>query len=682
MTNTVFFSTILVVILLGVVSVGLRRLIYKKGITFYAMAIMMVPLILYAIAGFVGGVKGHIHFLWAAPLALFCSLFAFGKVGRMIERPLNEMKNVVSSLSEGNVNVTYDEKFKKGDHELAQVMRLLSKLAASLKRIAAFADNVGKGNLHVEYTLLGENDILGNAMLNMRSNLLQAEAEKEERQREDERRNWAAQGVAKFAELLRANNDNIEELCHSIIKNLVKYIGANQGAIFILNDDDAKKTVLEMKACYAYERRKFANKTIEPGDGLVGTCYLEGESVYMTDLPKKYIRITSGLGKDTPRALLIVPLKVNGAIYGIIEIAAFKEFEPHVQEFVEKVSESIASTIGAVKVNIQTGKLLAKTKLQAEEMANQEEELRQNLEEMQSTQDEMRRRETELAEALSANENQMTKLGLIIDAYETGLWEMNVVKGDPVNPNNEFIWSDEFRQMLGYSSEADFPNVLHSWSDKLHPDDKQRTLDAFARHLLDRTGKTPYDIEYRLLKKNGEYAEFHAFGATVRDEEGFALQVIGAIKDITEEKKMDEEMRRREIELQETLEKMRAVQVEEEEKEFELQQFYNAIVESNNVGVFSADGIVIDVNQNLLDLWEVEKSVFMGKHYSLFVGEEGFATVWKDMVQGKKHADVRTITSPSGRQMVFRHNFIPVCNKQGELMRVLLLAFPEKDQRI
>jgi len=134
------------------------------------------------------------------------------------------------------------------------------------------------------------------------------------------------------------------------------------------------------------------------------------------------------------------------------------------------------------------------------------------------------------------DEYQITKLNLAVKASKVGLWDLMIVTSDPVNPNNVFLWTDEFRRMLGYTNEADFPNVLSSWSDKLHPEDKERTIEAFSGHILDKTGKTPYDIEYRLLKKNGEYGHFRASGESVRDKEGNALRVVGALKDITEEK--------------------------------------------------------------------------------------------------------------------------------------------------
>ena len=149
-----------------------------------------------------------------------------------------------------------------------------------------------------------------------------------------------------------------------------------------------------------------------------------------------------------------------------------------------------------------------------------------------------------ITHANELNALQLTKLNLVIQAAKISLWDMEVVNDDPVSPANVFNWSDEFRHMLGYSDQNDFPDLLGSWSNLLHPDDKDRTLECFSSHLLDKTGKTPYNVEYRLLKKNGEYGDFHAYGETIRDANGCAIRVAGALKDITEEKKAEIEMTR------------------------------------------------------------------------------------------------------------------------------------------
>jgi len=142
----------------------------------------------------------------------------------------------------------------------------------------------------------------------------------------------------------------------------------------------------------------------------------------------------------------------------------------------------------------------------------------------------------------AATEYDLMKYKLTSDALGIALWDMDVVSSDPVNPDNTFTWSKEFRHMLGFNNEQDFPNVTHSWSDRLHPEDKEKTLDAFAAHLNDYTGKTPYDIEYRLMLKNGEYRYFHAFGTTLRDKKGVPLRVAGALLDINEKKQMQNQL--------------------------------------------------------------------------------------------------------------------------------------------
>jgi PAS domain-containing protein len=129
-----------------------------------------------------------------------------------------------------------------------------------------------------------------------------------------------------------------------------------------------------------------------------------------------------------------------------------------------------------------------------------------------------------------------TRFELVNSASNDGLWDMSVIAGDPINPKNEFWWSDQFRKLLGYKDEKDFPNVLNSWASLLHADDKDWVLKAFGAHLTDYTGRTPYDVEYQLLTKNQGYRWYRARGCTMRDAKGMPLRVAGSLTDITEEK--------------------------------------------------------------------------------------------------------------------------------------------------
>jgi PAS domain S-box-containing protein len=142
-------------------------------------------------------------------------------------------------------------------------------------------------------------------------------------------------------------------------------------------------------------------------------------------------------------------------------------------------------------------------------------------------------------EALRASSTAVAgRFDLMIEAAGIGLWDMDVVAADPVNPNNAFRWSQEFRHLLGFRDENDFPNILGSWASRLHPDDAQRTMAALLGHLKDRSGRVPYHIEYRLQLKSGDYRWFVATGATRRDRNGVPLLVAGALRDIDKEKEL------------------------------------------------------------------------------------------------------------------------------------------------
>ncbi|WP_122588733.1 PAS domain-containing protein, partial [Pseudomonas viridiflava] len=126
----------------------------------------------------------------------------------------------------------------------------------------------------------------------------------------------------------------------------------------------------------------------------------------------------------------------------------------------------------------------------------------------------------------------ITRFELAREMLSDGLWDMEVIAGDPVNPRNPFWWSPQFRRLLGFETVEEFPDVLDSWASRLHPEDKERSLNSFGAHLNDRSGKTPFDIEYRLKMKSGEYRWFRARGQTKRDATGAPLRVVGALVDV------------------------------------------------------------------------------------------------------------------------------------------------------
>jgi hypothetical protein len=316
---------------------------------------------------------------------------------RSLVVPIEYIKGILLSMSKG---ILPNEKIEERGDEIGEMSRALNELVTGLKAISGFALEIGRGNYDNKFKPLSNKDVLGNSLLRMRDDLKTASIEEAKRKLEDEQRNWATTGIARFSEILRQNNDKLEALSFNIISNLVKYLNTNQGGIFIINNNDSSDIFIELVACYAYNRQKFLEKRISMGEGLLGRCIQEKETIYLTDIPQGYVKINSGMGDSTPRSLLIVPLEMNNEVFGAIEIASFQEIQKYQIEFVEKIAESIASTLSAVKINMQTTKLLEQSRVQTEEMAAQEEEMRQNMEELRATQEQSERKEHDLKVAL------------------------------------------------------------------------------------------------------------------------------------------------------------------------------------------------------------------------------------------------------------------------------------------
>lgn len=418
---------------------------------------------------------------------LVIGLFGAFWVARGITRPINFLKHLIQRLSQGELPEKEEDENKEqkfNDDEVGDMAIAVDELVNGLRATSGFAEQIGQGNYQADFTPLSENDVLGNALLNMRDNLKKVAED-------DKKRNWATEGAAKFGEILRQHNHSVSDLSSTILNNLLKYVGANQGGLYIVHDTDGGEPYMTLESCFAWDRKKYVDQKIYKGEGLVGQAWQERDTIFITDVPDSYITITSGLGDANPTCILIVPLLVNEEVYGAIEMASFKVFKDYEVDFLKRIAESIASTISSAKINSRTQKLLEESTEMTEQMRSQEEEMRQNMEELQATQEELSRKQKSMMERESRIKAVLdTALAAFISIDADGYLDF-------YNKNTE--------QLFGYSedqlSHAHISKLLRDVSEENTLEYLQKYLDTEERHIMLNSQGEEFEAEIRF----GEY---------------------------------------------------------------------------------------------------------------------------------------------------------------------------------
>ncbi len=395
--------------------------------------------------------------------------------------------------------------------EVQQLEQNMQKLASDIQHATEFIKQIEEGNLEARYDGITQEakDELAQALLSMRQQMkVIAEQERE--------RNWTSEGLAHFINILRNEDATSATLYHNIISNLVKYVKANQGGLFIVNTD-SEEAYLELIACYAFERKKYVQKRIELGEGLVGQAYLEKDSLYLTDIPDNYIRITSGLGTANPSCLFIVPLKINDQVMGVIELASFHNLEKYQRDFIEKLAENIAATIANAQMNSKMKQLLDTFQEQTTQLQAQEEEMRQNLEELQAAQEEIARqlKESEALKIEMRLRDEVFSLTTVMseaDAYGTIIY---------IN--------DKFCEVSGYNR-GELIGKPHNLV--RHPDMPKALFKLMWQTI--KSGKTFRGV-IKNLSKSGAHYWVDANITPILDENGKPYKYIGARYVITDD---------------------------------------------------------------------------------------------------------------------------------------------------
>ena len=609
-------------------------------------------------------VSESVALFWKAILigilgVILLSWFIYYASKRYIVKPISTIILTLERLSKGHVNSDMLSTNEDKD-EIGTIINHLNKTVEGLSQKKLFAEEIGQGNYNATLSLLSEEDILGHSLIKMGNNLRIAQEEELKRKIDDQKRQWINEGLAKFGDILRQNNDRIDTLSANIIKNLIGYLNANQGGLFIFNDDEPSNPFFDLLAAYAYNRQKFIAKQILPGEGLIGTCALEKQTIHLHNIPDNYISITSGLGEAKPRTLLIVPLKIEENVLGVVELASFNIFEDYHIDFVEKVAQSIAQTLTSVRTNIRTAELLERTQQQAEEMKAQEEEVRQNLEELATIKEELEKRNDEFYE----NQKNLEWEKTLLDALLTYLPDRIYFK----DLKSQFIKASrstlqffglEKQEDLAGKSDFDFFDEEHA---RPAYEDEQKII---------RTDTPLIGIIEKEILQNGDAGWVETTKLPLKTIHGETIGTFGITRDVTSSKLMEEEINKQ-------AEEATAIQKTLAKKSREMENLYDAISNSCFLMEYNTDGYVTNINPAYLELLGLNFDDVVGKHHSYqmeFTEEQrkNYKAFWEDLNCGVAKKETQKF-SVNDKTYLFFETYSPLKDENGNVYKILKIG--------
>ena len=293
-------------------------------------------------------------------------------------KPLTEIRDYIENLNKGTTphKINYF-----GTNEISEITQNLELLVNKRDQFNSFSKSMADGELNISLPHDDSKDELANNLNKVRDRL-------DEINKENERRKWASKGFSLHGDIIMENSNDLPTLGQKLISSIVNYLQAHQGAIFTLkkvkndrfeNDDSKDITAFELTASYAFAPER-ANKLklFHLGQGLVGQCALEKKTLHLENTPLVQSKIESGLGDSPASNLLLIPLKINEEVLGILEIGAFKKFKPFEINFLEQLGESIASSLLTLISNERTKDILKDNQLVLTLLKQKEKEVLKN----------------------------------------------------------------------------------------------------------------------------------------------------------------------------------------------------------------------------------------------------------------------------------------------------------------
>jgi PAS domain S-box-containing protein len=442
--------------------------------------------------------------------------------------PLDRLNKILHVVAQGKLPNIIE---RKSNDELGDMTSSLNYLVQALKRNAHFAYRIGDKDFKADFEPISKDDMLGNALLTMRDSIQSTDIKERERA-------WIMQGVAEMGEVLRDNHDDINTLAEQVSQYMAKKINAVQGAFYVVEKYEIE-ALLEIKASYAYNKKKYLKGKFRFSEGLIGQAAIEKSVILRTEIPDNFVFISSGLlGDAKPTCLLIVPLMTQNEegeeeVYGVLEFAGFERFKEMEISFAEEVAVIIARTIANIKVSEKTKNLLLESQEMSQKLQHQKGVLQQNAQEMEETQAKLQNSYLSLEEkVLELNQSQKRTQALLENASE--IITIYELEGQIryISPSVEAILGYQQEEMIGIND-----NLVH-----VYKESREQFSQMFNKLINNPDEKLSIQVKYK--RKSGRYIWLEATGVN-RLQDPAVKGIVVNYRDITEELRAEKEERMR-----------------------------------------------------------------------------------------------------------------------------------------
>ncbi|HEX8785343.1 MAG TPA: ATP-binding protein, partial [Telluria sp.] len=216
--------------------------------------------------------------------------------------------------------------------------------------------------------------------------------------------------LARFTRLLQGQRD-LQAVTKLILSELAPLVSVHHG-VFYMMDSEGLDARLRMIASYGYRSSRKLPTSFLPGEGLVGQCALEKTRIWLTDVPRDYIVVSSGLGAAPPNNIVVLPILFEQQVKAVIEIASLDRFTETHLSFLDQLMESIGVVLNTIEANSRTESLLTQSQSLAQELQQTNQELAEKARLLSEQNIEVERKNREVEQAKLALEEKATQLAL------------------------------------------------------------------------------------------------------------------------------------------------------------------------------------------------------------------------------------------------------------------------------